>query len=112
MYRLSPSPHHAKPGRAPTRTLPARGRLLALSTGPKRGDRAVVLVVALAAVDRLQLGSVRPVFDTVETQVAADAIQIGMNAAGKPLGVDIKQYISAVSFHFKPGAGMTLKAVR
>ena len=61
--------------------LPVRAR-------PIRGERAVVIVVALSAVDRRKPGPMRVFLNLVELRVAAHTVKRRVNALRKPLCLD------------------------
>ena len=84
---------------------------LPVRADPERGDGAVIVLVTFAAVDPFEAGRMWPLLDAVEILVTADTLQIGMDASGEALGIDVERYIVAVPFDFQAGAGMTLKTV-
>ncbi len=76
---------------------------LSMGARPEGGDRAVIVLVTFTALDAFERGAMGPRLDPVKIFVASDAVEVGMDALGGTVLVDIEREDSSVPFDLKAG---------
>ncbi len=85
--------------------------LLPVGAGPVGGERAVLILVALAAHHALEPGGVRVLLDARQLGVARHAVRAGVYALVEAVRVDVQRNRSPGALDLQPGCRVAFEAV-